>query len=120
MLRVSIFDTILSLLCLYTLGDTQTRQFNLRLDVLKDFLGGTSSGELDILLQELTEKETMMAHLKKTMEPDISRFKLLGPTNMAFSAWVVPISTNVTAYLALHWIIAWATIDVDLKPYLCS
>jgi hypothetical protein len=61
-----------------------------------------------------------MAHLKNIMEPDISHFKLLGPTNMAFPAWVVPISTNVTAYLALHWVTDWATIDIDLEPHLCS
>ena len=54
------------------------------------------------------------------MKPDIGRFKLLGPTDMAFPAWVVPISTDVTTYLALRWVIAWATIDVDLEPYLCS
>ena len=47
-LGVSIFDTILSLLILYILGDTQTRQFNLGFDIQEDPFCGTSNAGLDI------------------------------------------------------------------------
>src|SRR6266705_2738591 len=40
-LSVTIFDTILSLLVLYILGNTQTGQFNLGLDIQEDPLGRT-------------------------------------------------------------------------------
>ena len=47
-LGVSIFDTILSLLILYILGDTQTGQFDLRLDIRKDPFSRTSNTSLNI------------------------------------------------------------------------
>ena len=47
-LRVSIFDTSLSLLVLHMLGDTQTGQLDLVLDIQDDFFSRTSVARLDI------------------------------------------------------------------------
>ena len=46
-LGVSIFDTILSLLILYILGDTQTGQFHLGLDVGEDPFSRASNTSLN-------------------------------------------------------------------------
>jgi hypothetical protein len=50
-LGVSIFDTILSLLILYILGDTQTGQFDLRLNICEDPFSRTRNAGLDISTQ---------------------------------------------------------------------
>ena len=47
-LGVHIFDTILSLLVLYILGDTQTGQFNLGFDIQEDPFCRVSNTGLDI------------------------------------------------------------------------
>ena len=47
-LGVSIFDTSLCLLILHILGDTQTGQFHLVLDIQDDFFSRTSVARLDI------------------------------------------------------------------------
>ena len=47
-LGITIFDTILGLLILYILGNTQTGQFDLGLDIQEDPFSGTSNTSLDI------------------------------------------------------------------------
>jgi hypothetical protein len=50
-LSVSIFDAILSLLILYILGDTQTGQFNLVLDIYEGLFCRTGDASLNISIQ---------------------------------------------------------------------
>ena len=52
------------------------------------------------------------------MIPSIGLLELLRPTEMTFSTWVVSVSANVTTDLALYWVIAWATVYVDLEAHL--
>lgn len=58
--------------------------------------------------------------LEETMKPRITFFQLLCPTNIAFSAWMISISTDVAANFALSRIVTRATVCIDLEPYLHS
>ena len=62
----------------------------------------------------------MIAHLKETMKPYVSFFDLLWPTNKAFPAWVVSISTNVATDLTLSRVIPWIAVDINLESHLHS
>jgi hypothetical protein len=62
----------------------------------------------------------MIAHLKEAMKPNVSLFNLLRPTNKAFPARVVSVSTNVATNLALGRVIPWATVYIDLESHLLS
>jgi hypothetical protein len=54
------------------------------------------------------------------MEPNISFFKLLWPTNKAFPAWMVSVSADVAAHFALGRVIPWAAVCIDLESNVLS
>ena len=118
-LGIGVFDTILSLLVLYILGDTQTGQFNLGFDIREDPFCGTSNTGLDIS-SKYGQREKVLIYLKEVMEPNISFFILLHPANKTFPAGVVSISTDVATDFALGGVVSWARVGVDLEPHLCS
>lgn len=57
-----------------------------------------------------------MTHLKHTVIPNVCFFELLCPTDMAFSARVISLSTNMATDLALSRVISRAAINIDFKP----
>lgn len=62
----------------------------------------------------------IIAHLKQTMKPMVSFFKLMCPPSKTFSAWMVSIPTNVPADFALSRVVSRPTINVNLEPNLHS
>ncbi len=55
-------------------------------------------------------------HLKHLMVPYIRFLELLRPTNMALSAWMISLASNMPTEFALSGVIAGAAIDVNLEP----
>jgi hypothetical protein len=60
----------------------------------------------------------MPAYLEETVKPNISFFNFLGPANETFPAEKISISTDVATDLTLGGVIPWATVCIDLEPYL--